>query len=116
MNIRLVSFLLRTGLAVVFGYAAVASLLAPDDWIGFLPPFLRRREFSGTLLVLFSIYEIALALWLLSNKQPFRAAAFAALTMVAIIIPNILVLDVIFRDAAILFMALGLMTLTKRDK
>ena len=37
---RLVSLLLRVGLAVVFLYAAVASWFDPNSWLGFFPEFL----------------------------------------------------------------------------
>ena len=115
MHTRLPSFLLRIGLAVVFGYAATASFLDPQSWIGFFPRWLRDIVPGETLLPIFSVYEIGLALWLLSGKAQFKAALVAALTMAAIILPNIMVLDVIFRDVAILFMALALMALVKSE-
>ncbi len=112
----LVSFLLRIGLGIVFLYAATASFITPHDWVGFFPQWLRHIISGETLLPIFSTYEIILALWLISGEKTFFAALLAAATLCAIIIPNIFVLDVIFRDVAILFAALALAALTKESR
>mgnify|MGYP001596994146 CR=1 FL=1 len=112
-SVPLVSFILRAGLSLVFLYAAVASLLEPTSWIGFMPGFIRASGFAGALLRIFSFWEIALALWLLSNRAVFFAALAASATLVAITVVNITALDIVFRDVAILFMALALAVLTK---
>lgn len=104
----LVSFFLRLGLAVVFFYAGVASLISPENWIGFIPQFIQNNFSASLLLVLFSIYEILLGLWLLSNKKIFYASILSSATMFFIIIFNLSVFDVVFRDIAILFMAISL--------
>ena len=108
----LVSFFLRVGLAVVFFYAAIASLLFPENWIGFLPAFLRA---SWTLL-LFSAYEIILGLWLLSNGKVFYASIISALTMFFIVVFNLVLLDLVFRDVAIFFMAVALSVLSHKKR
>ena len=58
------------------------------------------------------MYQIGLALWLLSGKYTFYAAILAAVTLLGIIFPNISDLDVIFRDVAIFFGAVALALLT----
>lgn len=116
MSLRLPSFLLRIGLAVVFAYAATASFLDPITWVGYFPRFLREIVPGETLLPIFSVYEIGLALWLLSGVRVFPAALLSAATMAAIVIPNMAVLDVVFRDVAILFMALALAALHRSDQ
>ncbi len=108
-----VSFFLRVGLAVVFFYAATASLLAPQDWIGFFPTFLRNLFPAQLLLTTHAVAEYALAFWLLSNKKPFYAALIAAGALLTIIIANITLLDIVFRDVAIFFAAIALAVLTK---
>ncbi len=112
-NALLISFFLRVGLAIVFLYAAVAAFLDPNSWIGFLPSPLRAMLPAQALLTAFSIYEIILALWLLSGKKTYYAAILSGLTMLAIIVFNMGALDIIFRDVAILFMALALATLSR---
>ena len=67
----LVSFFLRAGLAVVFLYAGIASLISPENWVGFIPQFIQNNFPTSILLILFSVYEISISLWLLSNKKIF---------------------------------------------
>ena len=114
ISTSLVSFLLRVGLAIVFLYAAVASFIEPDAWIGYLPIFLRHIFPASILLGGFSIYEILLSLWLLSGKKTLYAASLSAITLIGIIFANIGALDIIFRDFAILFSALALAALSYR--
>jgi len=108
----LVSFSLRVGLAVVFLYASISALLNPTAWVGFVPSFVKAIIPAQTFLFLHSLGEIALSLWLLSNKQTFYAAILSALAMVAIVVFNIGALDIIFRDIAIFFSAVALAILT----
>ena len=109
-NERLVSFFLRAGLATVFLYAAIASLLEPQNWTGYLPHFLKTIFPERLLLGAFSCYEILLSFWLLSNKKIFHAAVLAAVTLFMIIVPNLApsLFDVVFRDVAILSSAIAL--------
>jgi len=115
-KVGLVSFFLRAGLALVFLYAAISSFLNPSSWIGFIPLFLKNLIDANLLLFAFSFYEIILGLWLLSNKSIFYASLFSALTMLGIIIPNFLALDIVFRDIAILFSAIALMILSYKGR
>jgi uncharacterized membrane protein YphA (DoxX/SURF4 family) len=110
---KIASLLLRIGLAIVFLYAAVASFLEPGTWIAFLPSFLTNIIPAGPLLTIFSIYEIIVAVWLMSGRKIFYAAAIASLTIVGIISSNLSFLDIVFRDFAILFAALALAVLEK---
>lgn len=113
---HLASLFLRIGLAGVFFYAAVAATLAPENWIGYFPGFILDSGFAEELLYAWSAFEVVLGLWLLSGKKVIWAAELAALSMVIIVIPNITVLDIVFRDIAILFMALSLVAMHVGDK
>jgi hypothetical protein len=115
MQTRLVSFLLRTGLAIAFLYAAIASFLEPISWIGFFPAFLRELLPAEILLMVFSVYELGLALWLLSGKASYYAGLLSAATLAGIIVFNLGALDIIFRDIAILASALALVALEKPE-
>jgi len=108
----LAKFFLRTGLAVVFLYAAIAAFLDPTTWIGYLPTVFR----APIVLMVFSSCEIILALWLFSNKKVHAAAIISAVLMAAIVIANLAVLDVVFRDIAIFLAALALVVLSKEKK
>src|SRR3989344_2925364 len=111
---KLVSFILRSGLAIVFLYAGIAAFITPTNWIGFIPNVVEYVIPKTMFLTIFSSYEILLALWLLSNKKAFYSSIVASLTMVAIVIPNILAFDIVFRDIAILFMAIASSILSKK--
>lgn len=110
----LISFFLRIGLAVVFFYAGLASLFFPENWVGYIPGFVADNISTSTLLVLFSFYELGLGLWLLSNRKTFYAAIISAVTMILIVIFNMTLFDVVFRDIAIFFMALALAFMSKK--
>lgn len=114
-NKKLVSFLLRAGLACVFLYAATASLLEPSSWVGFIATQLRNILPEKLLLSGFSLYEIALSLWLLSGKKIFVSAIVSGITLSLIIFQNIMSLDIVFRDLAILSGALALAALHYKD-
>lgn len=108
---KLVSVLLRIGLAFTFLYAAIASFIEPDAWIGYLPIFLRHLIPATFLLNGFSIVEILLSLWLLSGKFLLYSSLLATLMLVGIILFNFGAFDIVFRDVAILFLATALMVI-----
>ncbi len=108
---RLVDFFLRAGLAIAFLYAAVAQMLRPEQWIIWFPAWLGKIADLTILLYIFSAYQVGLALWLFTDKKTVYAACLAAMTLLGIIIFNITALDLIFRDIAMLFMALALLAL-----
>lgn len=110
-KIKTASFFLRSGVATVFLYAAIASFLQPDAWVGFFPFWLRDLISGNVLLISFSIYQLVLAGWLLSGKKIIFAAELSGLTLLSIIVANYGFLDVLFRDIAILFSAIGLIAL-----
>ncbi len=113
---RLVSFLLRIGLAVAFLYAAIASFLDPFSWVGFIPVLVREFIPENFFLVAFSSFEILLAVWLLSGKNVVGAAWAAIATLLLIILGNLVLLDVVFRDLAILAAAGALLAVHWKNK
>lgn len=110
---RLVSFFLRIGLTAVFIYAAIASFMDPDTWASFIPSFMGEIVPVKTLLMAFSVYELVLAILLFLDRYVFAAAILSALTMAGIVVTNAPGMDVVFRDVAIMFMALALAALKK---
>lgn len=105
--------LLRLGLAFVFLYASIGSLLFPDNWIWFIPDWIQKIIPLQPLLLVHAGFELLLGLWLLSGKKTFFAAIMAALDLLAIMLPNINIFDTVFRDVGLFFMALALISLTK---
>lgn len=105
---RIVSLLLRFGLASVFAYAGVAAFLQPSAWVGYFPSFLRDMIPEGTLLPLFSIAELILAVWLVSGKYVFLAGTISAAMMLGILVFNPALLDITFRDIGLFFASIAL--------
>ena len=112
----MVSRLLRIGLAFAFFYAALASFFDPNSWIGFYPDFLRNLFAETFLLTAFSIFEIVLAIWLLSGRFLFWASLVSAGALTGIVIFNLPQMDIIFRDISLVFASLGLAKLAKEQK
>jgi uncharacterized membrane protein YphA (DoxX/SURF4 family) len=105
---NLTPILLRIGLSIIFLYASISSLKNPQDWIGYLPQFLRDSVSATTLLHVFSAYEIVLAAWLLSGKYVKYAALLCAATLSGIVLSNFSLFAITFRDIALTFAALAL--------
>ncbi|HXS14678.1 MAG TPA: hypothetical protein VN711_00955 [Candidatus Saccharimonadales bacterium] len=107
-NQKVVHILLRLSIASVFLYAAIAATLQPQNWIWYIPQFARNMLPSQTLLAGFSFYQLLLSLWILSGRKTLYAASLSSLTLLGIIIVNVNILDVLFRDFAIFFASLAL--------
>lgn len=113
-NPKIVLLLIRIGLASVYLYAGIASIVSPNDWIAFLPPFLKAFVSLELLLLLVSILQILLGIWLLTGIKSFYAGLVSAILISGIIIINLNALDITFRDFTILFSSLALSTATFR--
>jgi uncharacterized membrane protein YphA (DoxX/SURF4 family) len=104
----LTPLLLRAALALVFGYASIASFVHPTDWVGYLPAFLRDSAQATQLLHVFSVFELALAVWLVSGLYVRWAALAAAGMLAGIVTSNLSLFAITFRDAALVLTALAL--------
>ncbi|HLZ14573.1 MAG TPA: DoxX family membrane protein [Candidatus Saccharimonadales bacterium] len=104
-------WLLRLGLAFVFVYAGVSSLMRPLTWIGFLPAAATKVIAAATLLKVLAVYEIVLALWLCTGKYTRYAAALAALTLTGIVAVNTTNMLTTFRDVGLAAAAVALFCL-----
>lgn len=105
-----VDFLLRAGVAFAFIYPAVAAWIDPLSWVGYFPASL-RDAFPGDdliLLHLFGITELALAFWILVGRTILIPATLASVYLIAIILANLALFDIVFRDVSILAMTLAL--------
>ena len=108
----LVSFFLRSGIAIVFIYAAISAFLNPLAWAGYVPSFVQSIIPVNIFLHMHSIGNIIIGLWLLSGRKTFYASIVSSLALFFIVIFNITSLDIIFRDIAILFASIALAILS----
>ncbi len=101
---------LRLALAFVFGYAAVRSYLHPNDWIGYVPEWVKNFGFTRSRILLAnSIVELAVALALLADFLTRFVALISFFLLVAIVIVSGFgLLDVTFRDVGLALAALAL--------
>ena len=105
------SFTLRAGLASVLFYASISALIEPISWKYYIPTFVGQIVGVGIFLKFHSISNFILGLWLLSGKKIFYPAILTAFFMLLIIVFNLDLLDIIFRDIAIMFSAIALAVL-----
>lgn len=108
--------ILRWGLAFVFFYAAIAGLLNPNNWVGYLPGFLTGAFSPRLVLTALSVYEIILAALLFTGRKLRWAALLSAFTLAAIIIFNLNILEITFRDVGLMMASLALYGLIKNNK
>ena len=114
-NEKIISLLLRIGVAFAFIYPAVAGFFDPYSWVGFFPPFMLNIIPGAILLPVFEIFEIALGILILFMERPFVPAILAALMLLAIVVLNYKTMDIIFRDISILLMAVALAVIHKKS-
>ena len=105
---NLASFTLRVALAVPFLFAAIDATLQPEAWVGFIPLFLRNIFPETLLLSAHALLDFTLAVWLLSGWRTKEAAIFSGLNLFTIIVVNITVLEIVFRDIGLLLAAIAL--------
>lgn len=108
---KLPRLLLRTALAFAFLYASVSSFIAPQDWVGYFPLFMRHIVPGNILLPIFSGIELFLAIWLLVGWYTRYAALLAAVMLAGIVVTNPSQLIVTFRDVSLVIAALALFAL-----
>jgi len=110
-----VSLLLRIGIGLTFLYAGISSLLYPSIWAGFIPTWMTQYIPAITLLTMHAIIELCMVVWLWWGKKLYYAGIMSALLISLIVITNIEARDVVFRDIPIIFSALALALLHKKD-
>lgn len=110
--------LLALGLAFVFLYAGVSTLLGPSTYRSYLPTFLSAGSPWSADLYLrsFAVYEVALAIGLLARRFRHEASLLSAVTLLGIVGVNADAFEVLFRNVAIAFAAFALASLTGTGK
>src|SRR3989344_445044 len=120
---RLADIVLRAGVAFSFLYPPVNALSDPNSWIGYFPQFVRELNASIglsdlTLLHAFGVFEVLLALWILSGWKIFWPSLAAVGMFLGIVVFNTSQFTVLFRDLSIAAaaLALALVHLPKNEK
>lgn len=108
MNKNYVERALRLGLAFAFIYPAASAFIEPNNWIGFIPIFVRDIISADIFLPIYSIIEFVIGIGLVFSKNPFYYAVSGAALLAAVVILNIGSFDLVFRDISIIGMAISL--------
>ena len=106
---RTSQLLLRLALAFAFLYPAYGFWANPNDWVGYIPSFVKEFGLSQDVLLwaLLGVHVIV-ALWLLSGWRVFIPSFGAAVFLILVVYFNIKQLDVLFRDISLALAALAL--------
>ena len=115
MNNHFSKTVLRWGLAFVFFYAAIASMLRPEIWLGYFPNFLLQAMPIRILIPGFSVLEIILAGWLFWGRKLIWSSGIAAILLALITIVNLNELDGVFRNVGLAMAALALFDLARNQ-
>ena len=100
---------LRIALAFAFLYPAYGFWMNPNDWLGYIPAFVRNVGFSqDVLIMLIAGVHIIIALWILSGWRIFLPSLIAAVFLGSVVYFNQNQLDVLFRDISLGLAALAL--------
>ena len=99
---------LKIGLAFVFLWVAGAMYINPSAFFHYLPAFLTQIVSPELFLRLFGVYEVFLALWILSGKLTFFAGVVAACTLIGITIFNLDAFPILFRNIGLICAAFAL--------
>ncbi len=110
-NITIARWLLRLGLAFVYGYAAVETQLNPANFLKYVPDIVQSFISVDIFLIIFGIFEILLTLWFISGKRTEYAGLISCFLMIGIILPNTLYFSILLRNVAIAFASLALFAL-----
>lgn len=112
-NVNLASLMLRIGLAGVFIYAALSAFKTPEAWLSYIPPFTAKFMSLKTALDIMSVFQLVLAVVLLSGKYLKYTAAISAILLAGILALSLNELLITFRDIGLVFMAIALIFLDK---
>lgn len=106
---------LRWGLAFVFFYVAIASMIDPANWSVYNASIVRGFVSDRIFFTLFGVYQLFLAAWLFSGRKTSAAAIASMATLVVIMAANFFSFDAVFGDVGLVMAALALFELTRKN-
>src|SRR3989344_620375 len=109
---RTARILLQLGLSFVFAYASLEVFLNPEGFLKYVPNMVRSSPYLDKFMLLFSLGEAVLVVWLLSGKALRLVAALSFILLVSITLLNLEYFSVLFRNVAIALAALALVVLS----
>ncbi|MBI5400849.1 MAG: hypothetical protein HZB12_01915 [Candidatus Yonathbacteria bacterium] len=106
---RTSQLLLRLSIAFAFLYPAYGFWANPNDWVGYIPAFVKEFGFSQDVLLwaLLGVHVI-IGLWILSGWRIAIPSVTAALFLGGVVYFNWNQSDILFRDVSLALAALAL--------
>ncbi len=105
---HLSTHILQFGLAFVFIYAAIQIFLNPEGFVHYTPEIIFKFMSLEVFMYTFATFEILLSLWIISGKKMIYSSLIAASIMALVIVFNLDLFIVLFRNVAIMCCALAL--------
>jgi hypothetical protein len=105
---KIMSFVLRVGVAFVFTYPSVMAVYEPNSWLVYFPSFLKDNIPHTPLSLGFAGIELVLATWIVYGKRIFIPSVLTSLLLLFIILFNLDKFNFLFRNIAILSATLAL--------
>ncbi len=102
------TILLRIAIALAFIYPPVDAFFNPNAWISYFPSFMLNIVPNVVLLSAWGILEIIIAVWILSGKKIFLPSLAAGILLCLIVVFNIPLMEILFRDVALALVAFTL--------
>lgn len=110
---KITLLILRVSLAFAFLYPAISGFFSPFTWIGYFPSFLLDTFPQMVLLYVFGVFEILLAIWILSGWKSLYANIIAIFMLLAIVLFNLSQFSVLFRDLVIIAIPVSIILLDR---
>ncbi len=112
---KISNLLLRIALAFAFLYPTYGFWKNPDDWVGYIPTFIKTLGVpEGILILLLTIFHIIIALWILSGWRIFVPSIVATIFLFSVVYFNWNQIDILFRDISLALAALALALQSRR--
>jgi hypothetical protein len=99
------TLLMRIAIAFAFLYPPFDSYFHPYSWISFFPPFMLGHVSDGMLLFGWGAIEAIIAVWILSGKKIFIPSLAATILLLAIVVFNLSMFEIVFRDISLALVA-----------
>lgn len=108
--------LLRWGIAFVLFYGAIAALLSPTRSLIHIPELLMQLVPGKPLLVVFSVYELALSGVLFWGKKVFWSSMLAAITFAVLVVVDFRVIAIAYPFIGLSLASLALLDMSNHNK
>lgn len=113
---QLSTHILQFGIAFVFIYAAIQIFLNPQGFVHYTPEIIFDFVSVNTFMYTFATLEILLSIWIISGKKMMYPSLITAGIMALVVLFNLDMFIVLFRNVAIMCGALALAGISHEEE